>query len=368
MSFHKTDPSWLLLFLALAPLTLRATPTIKTYPLGPGAAGASGIATGDFNGDGLLDIVTCNATNGNISVLLNDGKGGFEAAQVFSTGGQPESLAVADFNRDGKLDVVTANFYSGTISVLFGNGDGTFQPHQDMDSGIQTQSVVVGDMNGDGIPDIVVAAVQSETVDTFLSNGDGTFQAPFVYFINNGYAGMTQIALGDINGDGILDVVGIYGFGQSFQVLAGAGDGSLYLYSHELSTGTIAYPKGMALGDFNKDGHLDVAVGLYEQSEIGASLSRQQGKAFAPPIGSKAPQATILLGVADVDGDGNLDVLSTGLLSQVLLVSKGDGTGAFTPAASYPVGHPLAALVGRFSGNKHAIAYVVSDSVGVISF
>ena len=59
-----------------------------------------------------------------------------------------------------------------------------------------------------------------QALDTLLLNGDGTFQPPIVYFINNGYAGMTQIALGDINRDGILDVVGIYGYGQSFQVLA----------------------------------------------------------------------------------------------------------------------------------------------------
>src|SRR5580692_10339341 len=247
--------------------------TIKTYSLGKGARKPSGIAIGDVNNDGFLDLVTSNEATSNVSVLLGNGKGGFSKARVFPTDSQPRSIAMADFNRDGKLDVVTANFGSGTISVLFGNGDGTFQARQDFPVGIQTQSVVVGDMNHDGIPDIVVASVQSGTIDTLLSNGDGTFQSPIVYYISNGYAGMTQIAMGDINGDGIPDVVGIYGFGQGFQVLAGNGDGSLYLYSHELSTGTIAYPEGLALGDFNKDGHLDVAIGLYEDREIGVSLS-----------------------------------------------------------------------------------------------
>jgi hypothetical protein len=202
-----------------------------------------------------------------------------------------------------------------------------------------------------------------------LSNGDGTFQPPIVYFINNGYAGMTQIALGDINRDGILDVVGIYGYGQSFQVLAGNGDGSLYLYSHELSTGTIAYPKGLALGDFNKDGRLDVALGLYEQSAIGVSLNRQAGKAFAPPISSQAPPAPTLLALADLNLDGNLDAISTGLNAKVLYVGLGDGTGAFPTGASFQVGHPLGAVVGYFGGRQRpAIAYVVSDSVGIISW
>jgi VCBS repeat protein len=357
-------------FLMAAPLIGSGkTPTIKTYPLGTGASGASGIAKGDINGDGLLDIVTCNASTSNISVLLNSGNGSFQSAQVFPTGGQPESVALADFNRDGKLDVVTANFADGTVSVLFGNGDGTFQPHRDFSVGIQTQSVVVGDMNGDGISDIVVASVRSGTVDTLLSNGDGTFQPPIVYYINNGYAGMTQIAIGDINRDGIPDVVGIYGFGQGFQVLAGNGDGSLYLYSHELSTGTIGYPKGLALGDFNNDGRLDVALGLYESREVGVSLNRDAGKAFAPPIGSQSPPAPTLLAVADINGDGNLDAISTGLNTNVLHVALGDGTGSLAAGTSYKVGHPLGAVVGNFNGNNRpAIAYVVSGSVGVLSW
>jgi hypothetical protein len=180
---------------------------------------------------------------------------------------------------------------------------------------------------------------------------------------------MTQVALGDINRDGNLDVVGIYGFGQGFQVLAGNGDGSLYLYSHELSTGTIAYPKRRALGDFNRDGRLDVATGLYEQREVGVSLNRDAGKAFAPPIGSQALPAPILLAVADLNLDGNLDAISTGLNTPALHVALGDGTGSFASGVSYRVGQPLGAVVGDFKGNQRpAIAYVVSDGVGVISW
>ena len=103
--------SAVVMFLAVAPLLIAGkTPTISTNP----------------------HIVTCNASTNNISVLLNKGKRKFQPAQVFPTGGQPESVAIADFNRDGNLDVVTANFASGTVSVLFGNGNGTFQPHQDL--------------------------------------------------------------------------------------------------------------------------------------------------------------------------------------------------------------------------------------------
>jgi hypothetical protein len=168
-----------------------------------------------------------------------------------------------------------------------------------------------------------------QALDTLLLNGDGTFQPPIVYFINNGYAGMTQIALVDINWDGILDVVGIYTVTSRAFRFSRNGDGSLSLYSHERSTGTIAYPKGLALGDFNKDGRLDVALGLYEQNAIGVSPSRPAGKAFAPPIGRQAPPTPTLLALADLNLDGNLDAISTGLNTKVLYVGLGDGTGAF---------------------------------------
>lgn len=167
------------------------------------AAGPSpfAVTVEDFNGDGIPDLAVSGAAS--VSILLGKGKGEFRSPVTYATGGgQPWNIVAADFN-GGKLDIVTANFGSGSVSVLFGNGDGTFQAPKSMRVGVQTQSVAVGDMNNDGIPDIVVASVQSGTVSTLLSNGDGTFQSPIVYSIDNGYAGMTWIALADINGDGI---------------------------------------------------------------------------------------------------------------------------------------------------------------------
>jgi hypothetical protein len=371
-SSKKTDSrSRAFIFVALMaswPTLIVAQPSLtRIYDLGRGAAGASGIATGDVNGDGFPDLVTCNYTTSNVSVLLGQKLGSFAAAKVFPTGKKPKSLALADFNQDGKLDIVTANFGDGTISVLFGNGDGTFGAPQNHAVGIQTQSVVAGDVNHDGIPDIVVASVQSENVDTFLSNGDGTFQPPIVFVFYNGYAGMTQIALADMNQDGVPDVVGIYGFGQGFQVWLGSGLGSFSLYSNPLSYGTIAYPNGLALGDFDGDGMNDVAIGLYTDNAVGVSLN-QGGGNYSPAHASAAAEATILLAAGDLNGDGKLDVISTGLTQGGITIGLGNGDGSFTAGSTYTLAaHPAAAVIARFALNKNSdIAFVTSGYIGVI--
>src|SRR5690348_1882874 len=91
----------------------------------PGVASVA-VAAGDFNGDGKVDLVTANPTTDNVSVLLGQGAGAFQAPTTFATGSGPRAVAVADFNGDGKLDLVTANSTGDTVSVLFGNGDSTF--------------------------------------------------------------------------------------------------------------------------------------------------------------------------------------------------------------------------------------------------
>src|SRR6516162_5915217 len=84
------------------------------------------VVTGDFNGDGKLDIAVANTDSNTVSILLGKGDGTFQPALNIATGYRPQSLAVGDLNGDGKLDIVTAN--ANDVSVLLGNGDGTFQP------------------------------------------------------------------------------------------------------------------------------------------------------------------------------------------------------------------------------------------------
>ena len=163
------------------------------------------MATGDFNGDGKLDVVTANIGTGgpgSVSVLLGKGDGTFQTAVNYPVGRAPLFVAVADFNGDAKLGVVTVNANDNDISILLGNGDGTFQTAVNYSVGIEPEWVAVGDFNGDGKLDLAVTNTNAGgigSVSVLLGNGDGTFQPAVNYAADRN---PESVAVGDFNGDG----------------------------------------------------------------------------------------------------------------------------------------------------------------------
>jgi len=192
---------------------------------------AYSVALGDFNGDGLLDIAVannncpsgfnCTTAEGSVGILLGNGDGTFQTAQVLDSAGRdPDAIAVADLNGDGKLDLVVVNQCDGgncnssahSIAVMLGNGDGTFQAATTFDSGgYIPSSVNVKDMDGDGNLDLVIAnncedvsICQSGMLGILLGNGDGSFQDPQRYVTFGSLSVAATVA--DFNKDGGLDV------------------------------------------------------------------------------------------------------------------------------------------------------------------
>ena len=172
----------------------------------PTKANPASIALADFNGDGNLDAVVANAglpsssLGTTVSVRLGDGKGKFQAEVNYTVGTQPDSVAVGDFNGGGKPDIAVANLSTFNVSVLLNNGDGTFQAAKNTPGG--GLFLVVGDFNGDGKLDIATTDGQQLTI--LLGNGDGTFTQGKSYTLT-----AMALAVGDFNRDGKLDIAAV---------------------------------------------------------------------------------------------------------------------------------------------------------------
>jgi hypothetical protein len=134
------------------------------------------LAVADFNGDGNPDLAVTQFDGNTVNVLLGNGDGTFQTGPSYTVGSglhsSPFAVAVADFNRDGISDLVTANYNSDNVSVLLGNGDGTFQAATNYDTDLNAVSVAVGDFNGDGFPDLAAANHYGDNVSVLRNAKD----------------------------------------------------------------------------------------------------------------------------------------------------------------------------------------------------
>ncbi|MBX6311494.1 MAG: VCBS repeat-containing protein [Isosphaeraceae bacterium] len=245
------------------------------------------VTTGDFNNDGRPDLVASNFGVNSISVLLNTSTGNslsFAPPLEHGAGAEPVFVAVGDFDRDGKLDVATANIAAdpnNSVGILLGNGNGTFQDLRFVAAGANPNSLAVGDFNRDGIPDLAVtysasAASNPSTdhVGILLGNGDGTFQT--VRFFPVGKTPIS-VAVGDFDRDGILDLAVANPNSNNVSVLLGDGEGN---FSTRATYRTGQKPLSVMAADLNGDGKLDLAVANSASNNVKILLGNGDGTFF----------------------------------------------------------------------------------------
>jgi hypothetical protein len=313
------------------------------------------VAIADVNGDGKPDLVVANF-GGTVGVLLGNGDGTFQPPVSYKSGGEAAfSVAIGDLRGNGHMDLVVANWCAsgnscnnGVLGVLLGNGDGTFQaPVAYSSGGYQSYSVAIGDLNEDGKPDLVATNqcqsggnCSEGTLSVLLGNGDGTFQAPVSY--NDGMPGTSSVALGDVNGDGHLDLVAASDrlcstcSDGGVSVLLGNGDGTFQAPLTYDSGGEKGF--SVAIGDLNGDGYPDLVVTNTNSNSVGVLLGNGNGT-FQPVITYDSGGAwDFSVAVADVNGDGKLDLV---VANEAYPSGTGDGVlgvllndSPYTPAAS----------------------------------
>lgn len=333
------------------------------------------VALADINGDGAPDIFTTNVRNslGEVRVLAGDGGGGFTvlAGSPFAVGNGPESVVLGDVNDDGATDIVTPNSGSNDVTVLVGDGGGGFMELADSPIVFATDptDIGLGDIDSDGILDAVILREARDDVVLLRGLGKGIFSRPGAP-IKVGDS-PESVALGDINGDGGLDIVTANRISNDVTVLAGDGGGAFSAVAGSpFAVGSFPFPVSVALGDINGDGALDIVTANEESGDV-TVLAGDGGGGFAPVAGSPFavganfpfPQSVEL---GDVNGDGALDIVTANLFSEDAAVLAGDGLGGFAPVGESPFavgGQPVSVALGDVNGDG-ALDIVTANGSG----
>ncbi len=321
------------------------------------------VALGDVDGDGRIDVVAANYDSDTVCVLKGNAQGTLDSPQCYASGGSnPSSVAVADLNGDGRMDVVVANHaYYGNVCVLRGNAQGTLDAAVAYDpGGFSPSSVAVGDLDGDGRLDVVAANSQSGSVCVLKGNAQWTLDAAVCYG-SGGYS-PSCVAVGDVSGDGRLDVVVVNGDSNNVCVLKGNEKGTLDGAVAYASGGS--YPTSVVLGDVSGDGRLDVVVANsdLQAGDVCVLKGNERGTLDrAVPYGSGGLIASALA-VGDANGDGRLDVVVVNAESNDVCVMKGNEQGTLDSAVPYSSGglQPSSVAIGDVSGDGRLDAVVAN--------
>jgi hypothetical protein len=314
---------------------ISSTPTVCTNPIFVQAA--------DVNGDGRADILVLSGTTNQLTVLTNNGQGGFISSatlQIGVTGLYANAFTAADVNGDGKVDLVCAvssgyPSYISRLYVLTNDGSGGFPVGSYYPCGTNPAAVVVADVNGDGKPDLISANVgpnltyHNISVDT--NNGSGIFVSNTTVNVGQQPDGLVAA---DVNGDGKIDII-TANFGDStLTVLTNNGNGGFKLSSSPPVGGA---PMCVVAADVNHDGKVDLISVNSGDGTLSVLTNDGTGKfvtASTPFVGLTPYSVT----AADVNGDGWVDLICNNAYTNALTIMTNDGAGNFVLMTTVTVG------------------------------
>jgi len=308
---------------------------------------SKGVVGADFNGDGFADVVALSSVHpgaspgsSNLKAYLSTAAGAFAAPTLTADGTDPLYLASADLNGDGFMDLVSASYDDGALNVFFNDkaSPGTFNTPLVLRSPGASQ-IAIADMNADGLPDLISADFN---VSLFVQTSPGTFAAPIPLYSG----GANWVAVGDLNGDGAADVALTDAVGVKVLMHAGAASATTYAAPVAVFTQTanvnVAGANIIAVADVNGDGLADLVItdpgptgGMAATVNVLLQNSAKHGSFLAPvsyPITTQLPQSIV---VTDLQGSGKLDIVIGGRQSVIVLLHDPANPGKFLAASVY---------------------------------
>jgi hypothetical protein len=331
----------------------------------------------DLTGDGFADLIVMNKSSNTFSVLTGNGDGTFKDSQDFVAGNAPLAAVAGDFYGNGHIDLAIINHASQSVSVPPGTGDGTFMAGRSYTAGIKPIAIASGNLNGDRHPGLVIAnycgsdaaCKDAGSVSVFLADEKGVYRHTATYPVG---AGPVAVALADLNGDKILDIVALNRLDKTASVLLGLGDGT---FRQQMTFPLAGAPISLAAGSLSKNGKLNLAV----LEDCGAEKCSQPGSVEVLNVerdGSLQSESTYAVGLSpasialgDIRGTKNLDIVVANRCGRDASCQSGgaasvlmnDGTGHFKPGKDIALGNsPSSVALARLTGS--GLDLVVSRS------
>ncbi|CAF1023077.1 unnamed protein product [Adineta steineri] len=297
------------------------------------------IAIGYLNNDSYKDIAVVNSGSDSVGIFLGITYETFTNQTTYSTGigSRPYSLAIGNFNNDTFLDIVVAHYGANSIGVLLGYGNGSFGDQVITSLGSSRPlSLSIGDFNKDNKLDVVTVNYGTPTITLLLGINNGSLQIEIIYPM--GYdSNPSSLALGDFNNDDKLDIA-IVNYGTSILAILIANEMGTFSIQ-EYSTGDRSNPCSLVINDFNNDNKLDIVVVNFDSGTLGVFLGQGNGSfnnIILHSIDSlNHPQ---FIAAGDFTEDNIMDIVVVNTGNDNVVVLKGDGNGNFSILSVHPTG------------------------------
>ena len=325
-------------------------------------AGSNDVAIGDFNDDGVEDLLTANLGANNVSVLLGTGSGSFARASNLAAGSEPGSVAVGDFNNDDAQDFAVANRRSNDVSVRLGNGNGGFGAREDLHVGAdprapaEPRAVAIGNFNRGSNEDLFTANSDSSTVSVHFGDGDGSFGLfPDRVFSVGSSAEPRDITVADLDGDGFQDFATANFDNNNVAVRFGNGNGGL---SGSINVSAGIGPTSVATINADGDTLRDLVVGS-QSDGVRVLLGVAPRDYELSSLNTHADADSIAVG--DFNRDFNQDFASASPTNPpAVFLGAGDGAFDLGPDIDFGFGTPRSVAVADLNDDG------VQDLVGAL--